>query len=238
MLVKSNCLGTCPDLLTLTNKLDYAILANVDIDWLGHSCFRIKGSHGVIITDPFPPDLGYSLGKPTARIVTVSHQHPSHSYVQGVGGEPRVVKGPGEYEIGGVLILGIATFHDAAGGKNKGKNTVYLMEVDGMSICHLGDLGHVLNAEQVEEIDDVDVLLLPVGGVSTLNAPMAAEVIRRLEPKVVIPMHYKTPAISRRLGTIDEFLKEMGVEQIESKPKLSLTKSNLPASTQVFLLDY
>ena len=238
MLVKSNCLGTCPGLLTLTSKLDYAILANVDIDWLGHSCFRIKGSHGVIITDPFPPDLGYSLGKPTARIVTVSHQHPSHSYVQGVGGEPRVVKGPGEYEIGGVLILGIATFHDAVGGKNKGKNTVYLMEVDGMSICHLGDLGHVLNAEQVEEIDDVDVLLLPVGGVSTLNAPMAAEVIRRLEPKVVIPMHYKTPAISRRLGTIDEFLKEMGVEQIESKPKLSLTKSNLPASTQVFLLDY
>ena len=238
MLVKSNCLGTCPGLLTLTSKLDYAILANVDIDWLGHSCFRIKGSHGVIITDPFPPGLGYSLGKPTARIVTVSHQHPSHSYVQGVGGEPRVVKGPGEYEIGDVLILGIATFHDAVGGKNKGKNTVYLMEVDGMSICHLGDLGHVLNAEQVEEIDDVDVLLLPVGGVSTLNAPMAAEVIRRLEPKVVIPMHYKTPAISRRLGTIDEFLKEMGVEQIESKPKLSLTKSNLPASTQVFLLDY
>ena len=238
MLVKSNCPGTCPGFLTLTNKLDYAILANVDIDWLGHSCFRIKGSHGVIITDPFPPDLGYSLGKPTARIVTVSHQHPSHSYVQGVGGEPRVVKGPGEYEIGDVLILGIATFHDAVGGKNKGKNTVYLMEVDGMSICHLGDLGHVLNAEQVEEIDDVDVLLLPVGGVSTLNAPMAAEVIRRLEPKVVIPMHYKTPAISRRLGTVDEFLKEMGVEQIESKPKLSLTKSNLPASTQVFLLDY
>ena len=149
-----------------------------------------------------------------------------------------MVKGPGEYEIGDVLILGIATFHDAVGGKNKGKNTVYLMEVDGMSICHLGDLGHVLNAEQVEEIDDVDVLLLPVGGVSTLNAPMAAEVIRRLEPKVVVPMHYKTLAISRRLGTIDEFLKEMGVEQIESKPKLSLTKSNLPASTQVFLLDY
>jgi len=238
VLVKSNCLGTCPGLLTLTSKLDYAILANVDIDWLGHSCFRIKGSHGVIITDPFPPGLGYSLGKPTARIVTVSHQHPSHSYVQGVGGEPRVVKGPGEYEIGDVLILGIATFHDAVGGKNKGKNTVYLMEVDGMSICHLGDLGHVLNAEQVEEIDDVDVLLLPVGGVSTLNAPMAAEVIRRLEPKVVIPMHYKTPAISRKLGTVDEFLKEMGVEQIESKPKLSLTKSNLPASTQVFLLDY
>ena len=227
-----------PDLLTLTSRLSYDILVTVEINWLGHSCFRIKSSQGVIITDPCPPDLGYSLGKLTASIVTVSHQHPSHSYVQGIDGEPRVVEGPGEYEISGVLILGIATFHDAVGGKNKGKNTIYLMEVDGMSICHLGDLGHVLNAEQVEEIDDVDVLLLPVGGVSTLNAAMAAEVIRRLEPKVVVPMHYKTPAISRELGTVDEFLKEMGVEQIDSKPKLSLTKSNLPASTQVFLLDY
>ncbi len=235
---EKDCLDSYPDLLTLTSRLSYDILAIVEINWLGHSCFRIKGSHGLIITDPYPPDLGYSLGKLTASIVTVSHQHPSHSYVQDIGGEPRVVEGPGEYEISGVLILGIATFHDAVGGKNKGKNTIYLMEVDGMSICHLGDLGHVLNAEQVEEIDDVDVLLLPVGGVSTLNAAMAAEVIRRLEPKVVVPMHYKTPAISRELGTVDEFLKEMGVEQIDSKPKLSLTKSNLPASTQVFLLDY
>jgi len=222
----------------LTGEFGYAIFASVDINWLGHSCFRIRGSQGVIITDPYPPDLGYSLGKPTARIVTVSHQHPSHSYVKGVGGEPKLVTGPGEYEISGVLIIGIATFHDADGGRNRGKNTVYLMEVDGVSICHLGDLGHVLTAEQVEEIDDVDVLLLPVGGVSTINAPMAAEVIRRLEPKAVVPMHYKTPALSRKLEPVEEFLKEMGMEQTNSQPKLSLTKSNLPVSTQVFLLDY
>ncbi|MFQ6122867.1 MAG: MBL fold metallo-hydrolase [Dehalococcoidales bacterium] len=218
--------------------LGYVIFANVDISWLGHSCFRIRGSQAIIITDPYPPDLGYSLGKPTARIVTVSHQHPSHSYVQGVGGNPRLVTGPGEYEISGVLIIGIATFHDGAGGRNRGKNTAYLMEVDGVSIGHLGDLGHVLTAEQVEEIGDVDVLLLPVGGVSTINAPMAAEVIRRLEPKVVVPMHYKTPALSWKLEPVDEFLKEMGIEQINSQSKLSLTKSNLPVSTQVFLLDY
>jgi len=222
----------------LTGEFGYAIFASVDINWLGHSCFRIRGSQGVIITDPYPPDLGYSLGKPTARIVTVSHQHPSHSYVKGVGGEPKLVTGPGEYEISDVLIIGIATFHDADGGRNRGKNTVYLMEVDGVSICHLGDLGHVLTAEQVEEIDDVDVLLLPVGGVSTINAPMAAEVIRRLEPKAVVPMHYKTPALSRKLEPVEEFLKEMGMEQTNSQPKLSLTKSNLPVSTQVFLLDY
>jgi len=222
----------------LTGELGCDIFASVDINWLGHSCFRIKGSHGVIITDPYPPDLGYSLGKPTARIVTVSHQHPSHSYVQGISGEPRQVIRPGEYEISGVLIIGIATFHDAVGGRNRGKNTVYLMEVDGVSICHLGDLGHVLTAEQVEEIGDVDVLLLPVGGVSTINATMAAEVIRRLEPKAVVPMHYKTPAVDRKLEPVSEFLKEMGVEQIKSQPKLSLTKSSLPVGTQVFLLDY
>jgi L-ascorbate metabolism protein UlaG (beta-lactamase superfamily) len=205
---------------------------------LGHSCFRIKGSRAVVITDPFPPDLGYSLGKPTASIVTVSHQHPSHSYIQGIGGEPRIVRGPGEYEISGVLIIGIATFHDAEGGRKRGKNTVYLMEVDGISVCHLGDLGHVLTSEQVEEIGNVDVLLLPVGGVSTIDAAMAAEVIRQLEPKAVVPMHYKTPLISRELEPVEKFLKEMGMEQIDPLPKLSLTKSSLPVSTQVFLLSF
>jgi len=210
----------------------------MDISWLGHSCFRIKGSHGVIITDPYSPNLGYSLGKPTARIVTVSHQHPGHSYVQGIGAEPRKVTVPGEYEISGNLILGIATFHDGEKGKKRGKNTVYVMEVDEVSICHLGDLGHVLTAEQVEGIDNVDVLLLPVGGVSTINAPMAAEVVRQLEPKAVIPMHYKTPAISRELESVDKFLKEIGAKEVNSQPKLSLTKLSLPASTQVFLLDY
>ena len=210
----------------------------MDITWLGHSCFRIRGSHATVITDPYPPDLGYSLGKPTAHIVTVSHQHPGHSYVQGVSGGPKLITGPGEYEIRGVLVIGVATFHDADRGRKRGRNTVYIMEVDEVSVCHLGDLGHVLTAEQVEEIDNVDVLLLPVGGVSTINAPMAAEVVRRLEPKVVVPMHYKTQAISRELGSVERFLKEIGVKQITPQPKLSFTKSSLPASTQVFLLDY
>jgi L-ascorbate metabolism protein UlaG (beta-lactamase superfamily) len=210
----------------------------MDISWLGHSCFRIRGSHATIITDPYPPSLGYSLGKPTARIVTVSHQHPGHSYVQGIGGEPKPVSGPGEYEISGVLIIGIATFHDGEKGRKRGRNTVYLIEVDDIAVCHLGDLGHVLTAEQVEELGDVDVLLLPVGGVSTIDAPMAAEVVRQLEPKAVVPMHYKTEALSWELEPVDRFLKEIGVEQVVSQPKLSFTKSSLPASTQVFLLDY
>lgn len=210
----------------------------MDITWLGHSCFKIRGGRTTVITDPYSPDLGYSLGKPSAHIVTVSHDHPGHAYVHGVSGQPRLISGPGEYEIRGVLVIGIATFHDAVGGKERGRNTVYLVELDEVSVCHLGDLGHVLTAAQVEEIDNVDVLLLPVGGGTTINAPMAAEIVRQLEPKVVVPMHYQTRAISRELEPVDRFLKEMGVKQITPQPKLSFTKSTLPASMQVFLLDY
>lgn len=210
----------------------------MDITWLGHSCFRIRGNRTTIITDPYPPTLGYSLGKPTARIVTVSHQHPGHSYVNGVGGEPKLVTGPGEYEIGGILITGVATFHDGERGKKRGKNTAYLIEVDEISVCHLGDLGHVLTTEQVEELDNVDVLLLPVGGVSTIDAPLAVEVVRQLEPRVVIPMHYKTEALTWELEPVERFLKEMGVEQVTPHPKLSLTKTSMPTTTQVFLLEY
>jgi L-ascorbate metabolism protein UlaG (beta-lactamase superfamily) len=208
----------------------------VDITWLGHSCFRIKGSQAIIITDPFPPELGYTLGKQTANIITVSHQHPSHSYVQGIGGEPRIIKGPGEYEISNILIIGIATFHDNQRGQVRGKNTVYVMEIDGVSVCHLGDLGHMLSTEQVEEIGNVDILFLPVGGGSTISAAVATELILQLEPNAVVPMHYKTPAIKRELDSVDVFLKEMGIGQIEPRPKLTLSKSNLPLSTQVFLL--
>ncbi|MBI4283858.1 MAG: MBL fold metallo-hydrolase [Chloroflexi bacterium] len=210
----------------------------MDISWLGHSCFRIKGAHTTVITDPYSPDLGYSLGQPTAQIVTVSHQHTGHSYVQGIGGEPKVVKGPGEYEISGVLIIGMATFHDQEKGSQRGKNTAYLIEVDEIAVCHLGDLGHVLTTGQVAEMGNVDVLLLPVGGVTTIDAPMAAEVVRQLEPKVVVPMHYKTGALSRELEPVDRFLKETGVKEVSSQPKLSFTKASLPANTQVFLLDY
>ena len=210
----------------------------MDISWLGHSCFRIKGSQATIITDPYPPGLGYSLGNPTASIVTVSHQHPGHSYIKGAGGQPRAVTGPGEYEIGGILIIGVATFHDQERGEKRGKNTIYVMDVDEVSVCHVGDLGHTLSVEQVEAVAEVDVLLLPVGGMSTINAVTAAEVVRQLEPKVVVPMHYKTPALGWELEPVERFLKEMGVPQVNPQPKLSLTKSSLPASSQVFLLSY
>ena len=208
----------------------------MDITWLGHSCFKIRGSQAIIVTDPFPPNMGYTLGKITADIVTVSHPHPSHSYNEGINGEHRLVKGPGEYEISGVLMLGISTFHDAVKGQSKGKNTIYLMEVDGVNICHLGDIGHVLSDGQVEELGNVDILMVPVGGVSTINASMAAEIVRKLEPKIVLPMHYKTPKTTRELEPVGNFLKEMGQSQVEPRTKLTISKSNLPLVMQVIVL--
>jgi L-ascorbate metabolism protein UlaG (beta-lactamase superfamily) len=207
----------------------------MDITYIGHSCFRIRGSQATIITDPVPPNSGYSLGKQTADIVTVSHQDPTHSYVQGVTGA-RVIKGPGEYEIAGVLILGIPAFHDGVQGKSKGKNNVYLFEVDGVTICHVGDIGHLLTDAQLEEIGHIDILMVPVGGISTINANMAAQMVRKIEPKIVIPMHYKTPQTKRDLEPVDNFLKEMGVTVMEPKPKLAVTKNNLPLVLQVAVL--
>ena len=210
----------------------------MEISWLGHSCFKLKGKQATVITDPYSPDLGYSLGKQTARVVTVSHQHPGHSFTQGIDGNPKPVTGPGEYEISNVLIIGVAAFHDNDRGSTRGKNTIYLIEMDEVSICHLGDLGHVLTDEQVEELGDVDVLLLPVGGVSTVDAPVATEIVRQLEPKIVIPMHYKTQAIKRELEPVDRFLKEIGAHDITPQAKLSVTKSNLPLTMQVVLLEH
>ena len=210
----------------------------MEITWLGHSCFRLKGKEATIITDPFSPELGYSLGKPTARIVTVSHRHPGHSYTQGIGGNPKLVGGPGEYEISNVLIIGVTTFHDKNGGSERGKNTVYLIEIDDIAVCHLGDLGHTLTDEQIEELGNVDVLMVPVGGVSTINAAKAAEVVRQLEPNIVIPMHYKTPSLKRVLEPVETFLKEIGAHNITPQPKISLTKTSLPLGTQVVLLEF
>jgi len=157
---------------------------------LGHSCFKLKGSETTVITDPFSPDLGIAMGKQTARIVTVSHAHRDHDYTAAVDGEPKIVHGPGEYEIGGVLIIGVATFQDDDEGLKRGKNTAYVLEIDEVTVCHLGNLGHLLNAEQLEDIENIDVLLVPVGGGNTINAARAAELVRKIEPRIVIPMHY------------------------------------------------
>ncbi len=173
--------------------------------------------------------------RPAAHHDHHPNQQPGHSYTAGVSGNPHRVTGPGEYEIGDVIIIGIATFHD---GQHKGKNTVYLMELDDLSVCHLGNLGSVLSDEQVEELGNVDVLLVPVGGGATVDATAAAEIVRQLEPKAVIPMHFKTPTGDKDLAPVDRFLKEMGLSGVTPQPKLNVTKTNLPLSSQVFLLEY
>ena len=210
----------------------------MEITWLGHSCFRIKGKEVTLITDPYDGSIGYSLGKPKANIVTSSHPHPGHGFVAGVGGDPRLVHGPGEYEIAGVFIHGVSTFHDNERGEQRGKSTVYLIEIDEITVCHLGDLGHVLSSEQAEEMSGVEVLLVPVGGLSTIDAATAAEMVRLLQPRIVIPMHFKTEVVPFKLEPVDTFLNEMGLKRASPQPKLSITKTSIPEEMQVVVLDY
>lgn len=210
----------------------------MEIRWLGHSCFVIKGKEKTLITDPYCPELGYSLGEPQADIVTVSHLHPGHSYIEGVANNPQEIKGPGEYEIGGAFITGISTFHDNERGRTRGKNTIYVIELDSLTLCHLGDLGHPLSPQVVEEIGDVDILFLPVGEISTIPVDTAIATISQLTPHIVIPMHYKTDALVKNLEPVDKFLTKVGLQEVETKSKLSITRSSLPAGMHIVILDY
>ncbi|MEW6232385.1 MAG: MBL fold metallo-hydrolase [Chloroflexota bacterium] len=210
----------------------------MEISYLGHACFRLKGKEVTVITDPYDKSVGYNLGRPTADIVTVSHDHLDHNYVPGVGGNPKVVKGPGEYEIKGVTITGIGAFHDEQGGKQRGKNTIYLIGIEELVICHLGDLGHRLAQSQVEAMERIDVLLVPVGGFCTIDAAQAAEMVSLLEPKIVVPMHFKTEVAKLDIDPVDRFLKEMGLKGAEPQPRLVVNRASLPEETQVILLDY
>ncbi|MFC1925162.1 MBL fold metallo-hydrolase [Chloroflexota bacterium] len=207
----------------------------MEITWLGHSCFKIKGKEVTLVTDPFDESIGYPLGKLTANITTLSHHHSGHSYESVVEDSPKVLSRPGEYEIGGVFLTGIGTFHDDEQGENRGKNTIYLMEMDDIRLCHLGDLGHVPSPRQIEDLGNIDVLFIPVGGVSTIDAITAAEVVRFLNPRIIIPMHYRTEVVTW-LEPLGRFLKEMGLKEVEPQPKVYITRSNLPSETQVIAL--
>jgi L-ascorbate metabolism protein UlaG (beta-lactamase superfamily) len=170
----------------------------------------------------------------------VTHQHPDHNNVQALKDQTLVVEGPGEYETKGVEILGIQTFHDKKEGNERGLNTVYVIRMDGISICHLGDLGHQLSDSQLEEINGVDILMIPVGGVYTIDAAEAVKVIDSIEPKIVIPMHYKIPGLAAEaagLHKIDEFCSEMGISKNKVEEKLVIKKKDLPSEeTKVVLL--
>jgi L-ascorbate metabolism protein UlaG (beta-lactamase superfamily) len=214
----------------------------MEISWLGHSCFQLRGKNVVLITDPFSPQQTSSqeetsrLSKVNASIVTISHNHPGHNYSQGIQGQPYIVRGPGEYEINEVLITGVAAYHDNQRGQAYGRNTIYVIHIDDLVICHLGDLGHSLQEAQLEEVADADVLFVPIGGGHSLNAAQAAEVISQVEPRIVIPMHYPGTATGEPAPALTTFCREMGVESLQFQPKLNVTRTSLPAEMQVVLL--
>jgi len=210
----------------------------MEISWLGHSCFVIKGKETTVITDPYYPRQGFYLGKPDADIVTLSHSHPGHSYIEGIANNPKQINGPGEYEKEGVFITGITSFHDDNGGEIRGKNTIYLIEIDDLALCHLGDLGHHLTPQILDELGDVDILFLPVGETSTIPLDIAIEIIGQLSPRIAIPMHYRTDTLDTNLQPVGKFLQKMGIGEPEIKDALSVTSSSLPPNTQVVVLDY
>lgn len=215
----------------------------MDITYLGHSSFKIKTKTATVITDPFDSKMvGLKYSGIEGEIVTVSHDHQDHNAADKVSGVKKVVNGPGEYEISGVSIMGYKTFHDNKGGEEKGENTVYVIEADGLRLVHLGDIGHLLNDDLVEEIGDVDVLMIPVGGFFTIGPKEATEIISKIEPYFVLPMHYKTPglseALSEKLLPVEDFLKESGIAP-ENLPKFSLKKEDIleEQNTKVIVLE-
>ena len=209
----------------------------MDITYLGHSSFRIKGKTASIVTDPFDPVMvGLKFPSVEADIVTVSHEHKDHNQTNLVKGSPRVIRGPGEYEIQGISILGFASWHDKKKGEERGENTIYVFEVDGVRICHLGDLGHKLSESMVNNLAEIDVLMIPVGGNYTIGSPIASEIVRNIEPSIVIPMHFKVEGIKiSNLEPVDKFLKETGFI-VERLPKLSVKKEDIDLGIQKIAL--
>jgi L-ascorbate metabolism protein UlaG (beta-lactamase superfamily) len=209
----------------------------MEIYWLGHGCFRLRGRDATILTDPCPPSTGYKIGKINADIVTISRDHPESSYRDAVGGDAKFLTGPGEYEIAGVLITAIDTDRaDRPDGHSR--NVAYVMDVDDIKICHLGDISKAPSGDEVEELSRVDILMVPVGGGRVLDAEKAAEIVSLLEPKIVIPMLYKTEASKGDFEAVDRFVKEMGAEAKSPESRLSITHSGLPQDTTLVLLGY
>lgn len=201
------------------------------ITWQGHSCFKLQDKQGAdgitLVTDPYGKETGLKMSSFEADIVTVSHDHADHSNISALRGKPFIVDCPGEYDVKDVLIEGIDSFHDAKKGAEKGKNTIYRIEIDDISITHLGDLGDILDNSQIEKLAGTDILLIPVGGHYTLDAKKAAEVISQIEPRIIIPMHYKTEGLVYDIDPVDKFIKEIGLTPTYEE-KLKISKKDLP----------
>lgn len=213
----------------------------MEISYFGHSCFRIKTKKAVVITDPFDEAVGIPLPKLSADIVTVSHDHHDHANVGAVAGtaehpEPFLIQGPGEYEVSEVYFWGLPTFHDDQKGKLRGRNTLYFILTEGIKICHLGDLGHVLSDKMADKINQTDILFVPVGGEFTLDAATAVKVIDQISPNIIIPMHYDLPGSKMGLAPLTEFLEKIGAESVKPVPKLVVKADQMPEEREVVVL--
>jgi L-ascorbate metabolism protein UlaG (beta-lactamase superfamily) len=205
----------------------------MQIIWKGQSCFQIITSQGKdsqvsLIIDPFGPECGLKVPNLSGDILLVTHDHPSHNNIKAVSGQPFLINGLGEYEIKGVYIQGIPAFHDKNFGKEKGRVTIYTIESEKMRVCHMGDFGQKeLFPEQLEDIGEIDILLIPIGGNETIGSEEAQKIISQIEPKIVIPMHYSLPKLKAKLDGLDKFLKVMGEKNQESLPKLTIKSKDL-----------
>ncbi len=209
------------------------------IKWVGHACFLITSRDGLrVITDPYAVGGGinYSPIKETADVVVVSHDHGDHSNVSAVQGKPEAVKGSGKKTAKGIQFKGIAAYHDASQGKQRGPNTVFCFTMDDIRLCHLGDLGHMLSPEQVTEIGAVDILFVPVGGFFTIDASVASQVCDQLKPKIVIPMHFKTPKCAYSIDGVEDFLKGKKNVRKVGGSEIEFEREKLPAATEIVLL--
>jgi L-ascorbate metabolism protein UlaG (beta-lactamase superfamily) len=210
----------------------------MEITWYGLSCFRLtERSLATVVTDPYDSQAtGFEPLKLKADIVTVSHDAPGHSYSSGVKGYSHLISGPGEFEIGGVFVTGIQTNGYGKRGSDEPRNTLYVVDYEGVTVAHLGDLRRVPSQTEVEALGTVHVALVPVGGGGGLNAAKAAEVVSLLEPGFVIPMHYSIPGCTIKLSPLSKFLKEMGLGTVDPQPSLKVTKSMIPEETRVVVL--
>jgi L-ascorbate metabolism protein UlaG (beta-lactamase superfamily) len=209
------------------------------IEWLGHAAFLITANNGTrIITDPYKAggDLMYDEVKGPADIVTVSHEHRDHNYTTTVEGKPLILKGAKTTEVKGIKFKGIATAHDESQGKERGLNTVFCFEIDGVRICHLGDLGHKLSEKEVAEIGKVDVLMTPVGGLWAIDAEVAAEVARQLKAKVIIPMHFRNARCNFPIATVDDFLTGKKNVIMADSSEIEFKAGKLPVEIQIIVL--
>jgi len=209
------------------------------VKWLGHASFLITSDKGTrIITDPYKAGgpIKYGEIKESADIVTISHEHSDHNNADSVGGKPQVFKGGAPIEIKGVKLTGVSTYHDENKGKDRGPNTIVCMEMDGLRLCHLGDLGHQLSPQEITQIGKVDILLIPVGGFFTINAAVATEVSTKLRPKVIIPMHFKNDSCAYPIVGVEEFLKNKENVKAPDTSEVEFKADKLPGAIQVIVL--